>query len=143
MLCVVKKLVREREKRRARPESGDRMTANRGRQLTRFWQWHTVILRSPRGQGVPKSQNLGLKGWRLSTWRTAAAVNTVLGARWRGTSPRVKEDHVLSFCRVQSFSSSNTRVRMLDSCSTDTLNFCSTAKFYIIFFFRMRTKTKE
>lgn len=38
VVCVVKKWVRERKKR---PESGDRMAANRGRQFTSFWQQHT------------------------------------------------------------------------------------------------------
>lgn len=81
MLCVVKKSVRD--KGRARPESRDRMTANRGRQLTSFWQWHTQSSsghQEVRGPQISKSRLEVLVS--VSTWRTAAAVTTVLGARW-------------------------------------------------------------
>lgn len=93
---------------------------------------HLLVTKRSGSPQITKSRPEGLVS--VSTWRTAAAVTAVLGARWTETSPRVKEDHVLSFWRVQSSSPSNIQVRMLGSYSTETPNFCSTAKFYNFFF---------
>lgn len=92
--------------------------------------------------GGPQITKSGLEVLEnVSTWRTAAAVTPVLGARW--TSPRVKEDPVLSFWSIQSFSPSNIQVRMLGSYSIETLNFCSIVKFYTIFFFQNGNQNKK
>lgn len=102
---------------------------------------HLLVTKRSGSPQITKSRPEGLVS--VSTWRTAAAVTAVLGARWTETSPKVKEDHVLSFWRVQSSSPSNIQVRMLGSYSTETPNFCSTAKFYNFFFPEWKSKQKN